>query len=120
VNRSQKKPQHFTDLLVWQEAHQLVLQNDELIDSFPERERFTLLQQVIRSVVSVPANIAAWFKRQSSAGKIRFSNIAQASLAEVKYHLDQARDLGFIQTDLWKEIDRIDSKLRSPVRPLRS
>jgi four helix bundle protein len=49
-----------------------------------------------RAAVSVPANIAEGFKRRGRAEKIRFYNIGEASLEEVKYYFILSRDLGYI------------------------
>jgi four helix bundle protein len=105
------KIQHFTNLIVWQEAHALVLHVYKLIDSFPEREKFALIQQLIRAAVSVPANIAEGFRRRTKPEKIRFYNIAQASLAEVTYFLILAKDLEYVQSDSREHIDKIGAKL---------
>ncbi len=49
-----------------------------------------------RATVSVPANIAEGFKRLGKGDKIRFYNIAEASLEEVKYYFILAKDLGYL------------------------
>lgn len=51
--------------------------------------------QFRRSAVSITANIAEGFKRRHKAEKIRFMNIAQASLEECRYYLILAKDLGY-------------------------
>jgi len=48
-----------------------------------------------RAVVSVPANIAEGFRRRGNQEKIRFLNIAQASLEEARYYLILTSDLGY-------------------------
>jgi len=106
------KIKHFTDLVVWQEAHTLVLEIYKLIDNFPEREKFALeQQQLIRASVSVPSNIAEGFCRRTKPEKIRFYNIAQASLAEVTYFLILAKDLKYVNSDYREQINQLDSKL---------
>ena len=108
---SSGKIEHFTDLIVWKEAHALVLEIYRLIEDFPEREKFALEQQLIRAAVSVPANIAEGFRRRTKPEKIRFYNIAQASLAEVTYFFILAKDLGYINNDHREQIDLLDKKL---------
>lgn len=108
---SRGKIMHFTDLLVWQEAHALVMEIYKLIDNFPEREKFALEQQLIRAAVSVPANIAEGFRRRTKPDKVRFYNIAQASLAEVTYFLILAKDLKYVESDHREQINSLDSKL---------
>lgn len=64
---------------------------------FPTEERFGLTSQLQRAAVSVPANIAEGFKRLGKRDKIRFYNIAESSLEEVKYDFILAKDLGYLE-----------------------
>ena len=48
---------------------------------------FGLTQQLRRSAVSVPANVAEGFKKRGKNDKARFFNIAQGSLEETRYYL---------------------------------
>jgi four helix bundle protein len=86
----------FQDLDVWQRAHQLVLAVYRVTKAFPPDEKYGLVSQMRRAAVSVPANIAEGFKRRGRAEKIRFYNIGEASLEEVKYYFILSRDLGYI------------------------
>jgi len=70
----------FRDLMVWRKAHEFVLAVYRLTESFPDRERFGLSQQMRRAAVSTPANIAEGFCKRSRAGKARFLNIAKDRL----------------------------------------
>ena len=86
----------FQDLEVWQRAHRLVLDVYRATGGFPGDERYGLTSQLRRAAVSVPANIAEGFKRRGQAEKVRFYNISEASLEEVKYYFILAKDLGYI------------------------
>jgi four helix bundle protein len=85
----------FEDLEVWQAAHRLVLEVYGLTDGLPPIQKYGLVSQMQRAAVSVPANIAEGFKRQSGAEKARFYNIAQGSLEELRYYFILCRDLGY-------------------------
>jgi four helix bundle protein len=87
----------FRDLEVWQEAHRLVLMVYQVTASFPAAEQYGLSSQMRRAAVSIPANIAEGFKRRGWQAKVRFYNIAEASLEELKYFLILARDLAYLQ-----------------------
>ena len=50
--------QHFTQLQVWQRAHQLVLTIYRCSAPFPKEERYGLTSQLRRAAVSVPTNLA--------------------------------------------------------------
>jgi len=94
-----KPSKSFQDILVWQKSHQLVLAIYKESNLFPKEELFSLTSQIRRAVISVPANIAEGFKRPGIKDKLRFYNIAQSSLEEVKYFLILSKDLGFIESD---------------------
>lgn len=85
----------FEDLEVWQWAHRLALPVYGITDGLPPSQKYGLVSQMQRAAVSVPANIAEGFKRLSGAEKIRFYNIAQGSLEELRYYFILCRDLGY-------------------------
>ena len=89
----------FRQLKAWQEAHELVLKVYQVTKGFPADERFGLVVQMRRAAVSVPANIAEGFKRRGIQDKVRFYNIAEGSLEEVKYFLILSQDLEYISSD---------------------
>ena len=89
----------FRDLVVWQHSHQFVLSVYRLTAAFPKREVFGLTNQLRRASVSIAANIAEGFKRRGRGDKVRFLNIAQASLEECRYYLILTQDLNYSETD---------------------
>jgi four helix bundle protein len=89
----------FRDLVTWQRAHQLTLSVYQMTAGFPKHEMFGLTSQLRRAAVSVAANIAEGFKRRGRADKVRFLNIAQASLEECRYYLILTQDLGYGDTE---------------------
>ena len=88
--------QNFQDLLVWQKAHQFVLGAYRCSGDFPKHELFGLTSQLRRAAVSIPANIAEGYKKESALDKARFLNISQGSLEECRYYLILAPDLEYI------------------------
>lgn len=85
----------FQDLVVWQKAHDFVLEIYRYTENFPKQEIYGLTSQLRRSAVSIPANIAEGFKKRGVRDKIRFLNIAQGSLEESRYYLILASDLSY-------------------------
>lgn len=88
----------FRDLVVWQKAHRCVLAVYAFTAQFPKQETYGLVAQMRRAAISIPANIAEGFRRRGKAEKVRFLNIAEASLEESRYYLILAEDLGYGQT----------------------
>lgn len=111
---------YFTDLVVWQKAHQFVLAVYRLTKGFPKEELFTLTSQLRRAAISIPANIAEGFKRKSELEKARFMNIAQGSLEECHYYLILAKDLGYGDTkNMLLHIEEIGKMLTAYIKALK-
>ena len=104
----------FENLLVWQKAHQFVLNTYKMTLTFPDSERFGLTSQFRRAAVSIPANIVEGYGKRSHADKARFYNIAQGSLNECRYYLRLAKDLGYAETQsLTQQLNEIGKMLNS-------
>lgn len=93
-----KPARTFQDLIIWQKAHQFVLEVYKLTNGFPRSEIYGLTSQFRRAAVSIPANIAEGFTKRGKSDKARFLNIAQGSLEESRYYLILSRDLKYAET----------------------
>ena len=88
----------FEKLNAWKEARLLVVQVYQLLDSFPKLEKYALCNQIRRSIVSVPSNIAEGSGRVSPREQLHFYEIAYGSLMEAYNQLILASDLKYIGT----------------------
>ncbi len=105
---------------VWQKAHQLVIKIYRLSKGFPKDERFGLTSQLRRAAVSVPANLAEGFKRVTIPDKLRFFNIAQSSLEEVRYYLILVYDLKYADTrELKEDLEEVSRMLEAYRRSIK-
>ncbi len=91
-------------LIVWQQAHQLVLKIYEITKGFPNSELFGLTSQIRRAAVSVPSNIVEGKARGFDKEYKRFLMLARGSLEEVKYQLLLAKDLEYIDSNKYEEV----------------
>ena len=104
----------FRDLIVWQKAHQFVLDAYKLSKSFPREEVYCLTSQFRRASISIAANIAEGFKKRGQADKARFLNIAHGSLEECRYYLILISDLGYGDTkELTTQLEEVSRLLTS-------
>lgn len=94
----------FKEILAWQKAHELVLEIYRITTKFPRYEEFGLSNQMRRSAVSIPSNIAEGFKRKHLKDSLNFYNISDASLEELKYQLLLSRDIGYIDETTYNAI----------------
>jgi len=62
----------FQDLIVWQKAHQFVLEVYRFTENFPPKEQYGLTSQLRRAAISIPANIAEGFKKKEKLIKSVF------------------------------------------------
>ncbi len=94
----------FTDLKVWQAGHQVVLSIHKMILEFPQTQKYILSDQMYRCVLSITANIAEGFGRQTYKDKLRFYYMAQGSVTELKNHLFVAKDFEYISIESFREV----------------
>ena len=72
----------FKNLKVWQASVDLAVEVYSITSKFPDKERFGLVSQINRSVVSIPSNIAEGAGRNSKKEFNNFLGIASGSLSE--------------------------------------
>ena len=90
------KIKNFTDLIVWQKGHNLVLNIYKASDRFPKEERYALSDQLRRASVSVTSNLAEGFGRDKPNDKSHFYTMALGSVYEVQNQILIARDLDYM------------------------
>jgi four helix bundle protein len=88
--------QDFRKLKVWDKGHELALETYRVTTSYPNDEKYGLVQQLRRASLSIPVNIAEGCGRGSDADFARFVQMAMGSACEVECELLLSRELGFI------------------------
>ena len=111
----------YKDLNVWKEAMNLVESVYRLIKFFPKEETYALTDQLRRSVVSVPSNIAEGQNRNTDKEFIQFLYIALGSASEVETQLYIAQRLNYIQNidNELKQITSIRKMLNALINSIR-
>ncbi len=89
----------YKELKVWQEGIRLVINCYDLCKQLPKHERFGLISQVQRAVVSIPANIAEGSARQYRKEFLYHLSVSYGSLAELETHLEIAQRLGYVSKE---------------------
>ena len=112
------KIQDFTDLIVWQKAHRLVLLIYKITVKFPRAEMYALVDQIRRATVSVTSNIAEGFSRHTLKEKIQFYYMASGSLTEVRNQLIISKDLGYITDETFKNLNLLSIEINKMIQGL--
>ncbi|WP_420851164.1 four helix bundle protein [Rhizobium quercicola] len=86
----------YRDLRVWQGAIDLSVECYRLTRDFPKSEIYGMTSQIRRSSVSVAANIAEGYGRNSRGAFVQFLKIAQGSLKELETHLIICERVGLL------------------------
>lgn len=103
------------ELDVFKLANELALKVYKVTVKFPREESFNLVSQMRRAASSVGMNLVEGSMRLNSREFRQFVGIARGSAAEVSYQLLLARDLGYLQNDIYPELrssyDRVGQML---------
>jgi four helix bundle protein len=85
-----------------------------LTAALPEKERFTLVSQMNRSVISIPSNIAEGSGRSTEREFIRYLEIAISSSYELETQLLLIKELYASDVDeVLLKLDQIQLKIRA-------
>jgi len=87
-------------------------------DSFPVKERYGLVNQMRRSVVSIPSNIAEGFMRRHSKEYKQFLYIALGSLAELETQILLSGELGFLKKEVNEGLNAYINELNKMITGL--
>jgi four helix bundle protein len=90
----------FEKLTVWQKALDFVDLIYQETQNFPDEEKYGLTNQIRRSSISIPSNIAEGTSRHSYKDQAHFSQLAFSSLTETVNHLFIAHRLKYINKEL--------------------
>ena len=106
-------------LVAWQRADDLFIELHRLsLKQFPAIERFELGGQMRRASFSVAANIVEGFANAPGRTRLRFLNIAHASLAEVGYCIHVALRLGYISEAVASDLEATVKQTSAPLNGL--
>ena len=107
------------DLDVWKRSARL---SADLYKELALLKDYGFKDQITRSGLSVPSNIAEGMERQSNKEKCRFLDIAKGSMAEMRTQTYIGMDIGYIKKEIgsmWiKESKEISAMLIGLMRSL--
>jgi len=75
---------HYRETSLWNRAMEMAVEAYRLVPRLPREQVYGLRSQLTRAMVSVPANVAEGWTRESVREKSQFFAITQGSLAETE------------------------------------
>jgi four helix bundle protein len=119
-----KKISSYKELEVWKRGVGLVTEVYRATSVFPPSELYSLTSQIRRAAVSVPANIAEGWGRESSKNYVQFLRTSRGSLFELETLITISSNLDYFKTDkcaaIRTEIDELGRMLNSIIQKLNS
>ena len=110
----------FEDLEVWKQSCRLAVR---IYGELKDCRDYGLKDQITRSAVSIPSNIAEGAERDSKKEYIRFVHIAKGSAAELRTQIYIAGEIGILNkattTKLVTELKHISATLQSIANTLK-
>ena len=96
----------YKELRVFQNAMDAAMKIFELTKSFPQEEKYSMVDQMRRSSRSVCANIGeAWRKRRYRAAFIAKLSDSESEACETQVWIEFARRCGYLENDVCDELD---------------
>ena len=110
------------ELRVWQAGMTIAEVSYRLTTSFPKHELYGMVSQIRRAAVSIPANIAEGYGRETLGAYLQFLRVAQGSLKELETHFEIAERVELVKASavqpLLVECDELGRMLRTLIRTL--
>ena len=114
----------FEDLECWQEARKTANHIYSLCNKNSLRKDYALSDQLKRAAISIMANIAEGFSRQSNKEFVQYLFIAKSSAAEVQSHLYIALDQRYIEQNqfdsLFHSLEKIQKQISNLIKYLKT
>lgn len=101
------------DLEVWKRSVELVVTVYELTKSFPKEELYGLTNQIRRSAVSIPSNIAEGAARNHKKEFIQFLYIALGSISELETHIIICEKISYLDSNTSTKIQNELTELKN-------
>ncbi len=101
-----KTEKSYHKLIVWHKIQDLLILTYKLTEKLPDSEKFGLISQMRRAVVSSVCNLVEGYLRKSKKEKGRFLEIAETSLLELEAQSEICLILGYWSKDEYQIFDK--------------
>jgi len=98
---------NYRELIIWRKGIEIVKAIYMLSLQLPKDERYSLVSQITRAAVSIPANIAEGSSRSSDKDYARFIQISLGSAFEVQTYLTIVEELKWVESNMINEVNSL-------------
>ena len=82
-----------------------------ITEKYPEKEKYNVISQLRRSILSIPLNIAEGYGRQSKEEFKRFLRISLGSSNEVEAILEISKELKYINEEEYQKLSKENEEI---------
>ena len=101
----------FRELEIYKRSKELLKRVYQITEKYPEREKYNVISQLRRSILSVPLNIAEGYGRKSKKDFKRFLKISLGSSNEVEALLDISKELKYITEEEYLKLSKENEEI---------
>jgi len=104
---------------LWKFVMEFIVEIYSVTKNFPKEEKYGLVSQIRRAVVSVASNIAEGAARKSNQEKIQFFSISKGSLSEIDAQLEISLLLKYLKKEEYEKQIEILERISRMLEGLR-
>ena len=108
----------YKDLMVWQKSMLLARRVYEITARFPSDEKFGMVSQMRRCIVSIPSNIAEGYGREGEREHSHFLYISLGSSNELETQMILSHDFQYVDGQDYQEIMDLNSEVNKMLSSL--
>ncbi len=97
----------YKNLILWHHSMELVTSIYTVTKTFPESEKFNLISQFNRAVVSIPSNMAEGYGRASAKNYIQCLKISIGSVYKVETLLLISKKINYLSSEKYIEFQNL-------------
>lgn len=110
----------YKNLIVWQNSINLCVSIYEILEKFPEIEKYSLSNQMRRAAISIPSNIAEGMGRSYEKDTLKFLYISKGSLFELETQIIICQKVKYLNEEIVSQlllkIDEIKKMLNNLIK----
>jgi len=109
---------NMNNMEVWKEAKSLAVKIYHLSNNASFSKDFSFRDQVRRTAISVPSNLAEGEESLFEKVSIKFFGISSASLAELRTQIEIAKEIGYVKENEYSELSNAMEILAKRIKKL--